>query len=225
MTLNERIKFISRDNIYWDWDNNRPYYYMKTPNSKYGGVYSVFDPFPCYIHDKDLVLKEVSRIESLFPIGFDTFWFILPYEEVSRTNGQASHNIVQYKTETQRDTWEGVIELYGKRICIHPAMTRYLISHEYGHIVDDWICNSKEIDYSGMDEEYAKMRNIELNTSYGGLKWHTNIGEIIANDFRICIGNTESEFWPHEVKHPLECQNVIDFWKEMKEKYSKNETN
>lgn len=220
MNIEERIKFVKEEEMYWDWDTSQPSYYDKTPNSKHGGIYNKFDPFPCYTHNKDLIFKEVQKIESLFPIEFDTFYFIFPYECISRTNGQSYTNTIQYKTETKKHTWDGVIDLYGKRIPIHPSMTRYLVSHEYGHVIDNYICNCRDLDQDGMDEEYAKMRGIECNKQYGGRKWHTNIGEIIVNDFRICIGNTEIEFWPHEVEHPLNCPNVIEFWKEMKEKYS-----
>ena len=221
MNLEDRIKLVKDDDVTWNWDDSNPNHYSKTPGSTWG-VHAKFDPFPCYSHDINLVTETAKKVEARFPIRFDTFYFLFPFEPVSRTNGQASTNTVKYAERDTGDkgTWEGVIHLYGKRIPLHPAMTRYLVCHEYGHIVDSWICNRRHLNDSGMDEEYAKMRGIDNNQKYGGRKWHTNIGEIIANDFRIAVCNVESEFWPHEVAHPKDCPQVHDFWYRMMLEYA-----
>lgn len=224
MNLNQRVKLIKDTDINWDWDGNYPYYYTRTPNSKYGGTYVKFDPFPCYAHDYNLIIKEIEKVEKLFPVEFETFYFIFPFESIGRTNGQASTNIIEYENreKNKKSTWDGVIDFFGKRIPPHPGMTRYLVSHEYSHIIDNWICREMGLEQNGLDKEYAKLRNIPYDDKYGGRKWHSNIGEIIANDIRIVIFNTETEFWPHDCKHPMEDANVISYWKEMKKKYSKN---
>lgn len=216
MNLEKRIKLVKDKEFYWDWDGSNPTFSSKTPNSQWGGT-AKFDPFPCYTHDKKLVIETVQKVEKFFPIKFDVFYFIYPHESLSRTNGQASTNTVTYadKEKGTKNTWDGVIELYGKRIPPHPAMTRYLCAHEYGHLVDTWICHQRGLEFNGMDKEYAKMRGIRPNSNYGGRKWHTNIGEIIANDFRIAVCDIESEFWPHKVKHPKKCPQVSKFWEKM----------
>jgi len=219
-SIDDRVKLVADQEMKWDWDSSNPLYLTNTPNSKYGGIHLKFDPFPCYHHDINLVKSELERIQNVFPIKFDIFCFIFQYECISRTNGQAYLNTIDYKTETQKETWDGVIDLYGKRIPLHPAMTRYLINHEASHLIDSWICHQEGLDSNGLDKDYAKLRNIEIDTKYGGRKWHSNIGEIIANDIRIVLFNAESEFWPHDCEHPLKNQKVIDFWNEMKQKHS-----
>lgn len=215
-----KVRLVKDTDMYWDWDGSNPSFLTKTPNSKHGGIHLKFDPFPCYHHNLDLVKSELDRIKNIFPIKFDIYYFIFQYECHSRTNGQAYTNTIKYKTEKQKPTWDGVVDLYGKRIPLHPAMTRYLTSHEMGHLIDQWICDQKDLPYNGLDKDYAKLRKIKYSDNYGGRKWHTNIGEIIANDIRICLFNSEVEFWPHDCEHPLKNQKIIDFWKEMKEKYS-----
>jgi hypothetical protein len=222
MTLEERVKFITEDQCGWDWEGSNPSYNTVTPNCRYGSS-TKFDPFPCYSHNKELVLKTAELVEKRFRVGFDVFYFIFPYEPVSRTNGQAHKNTTTYADNEKgvKESWEGVIELHGKRIPPHPAMTRYLVAHEYGHIVDYWICRCRGLNHNGFDEEYAKMRGIENNQKYGGRRWHSNIGEVIANDFRIAVCDVESEFWPHDVVHPKESKEVNEFWYKMMLEFSK----
>lgn len=222
MKIEERVKLITDDDVTWDWDSSNPSFNTKTPNVSWGG-HTKFDPFPCYSHPKQFVIDIATQVEKAFPISFDTFIFIFPFEPIGRTNGQAQVNTIDYnhsKDDRTQATWEGAIELYGKRIPLHPAMTRYLVSHEYGHIIDTWICRCRHLEINGLDEEYAKMRGIDSNFKYGGRKWHTNTGEIIANDFRICVTGIEREFWPHECKHPDLDDNVKSWWQEAIEKYS-----
>jgi hypothetical protein len=222
MLLEERVKLVTEDDMGWDWNESNPVFYNKTPQSSWGR-HIKFDPFPCYSHKKDLVTDIAKQVEKSFPIGFNVFYFIYPNEPLERTNGTASKNTVSYEDEENRKkaVWEGTIDLYGKRIPLHPAMTRYLVSHEYGHIVDNWINHCRGLKEDGFDKEYAKMRGIELDSKYGGRRWHSNIGEIIANDFRICVTGFEKEFWPHDCKHPDEDDNVKNWWYEAMISFSK----
>jgi hypothetical protein len=109
----------------------------------------------------------------------------------------------------------------GKRIPIHPGMQRYLVAHEYGHVVDYNITYMRKKELNSMDEEYAKMRRIEPDQKMGGRKWHTNIGEILVNDFRIICCDIEPEFWPHQVSHPNDTPEVKKYWEEIKTQYAK----
>lgn len=214
------IKSIKDKDIRWDFDDNSPYYYTKTHHSKYGGVHIKLDPFPCYSHDYNLVKDEANRISKIFPIKFDTYYFLFNYESIGRINGEAYNNVIKYKTENEKETWDGVINLYGKRIPPMPSMTKYLVSHEKAHLIDDWICYAQKLDKNGLDKKYEKLRNIRCDKKYGGRNWHNNIGEIIANDIRICLFNSEVNFWPHDCEHPLKNKRIIEFWTDMKEKYS-----
>ena len=104
----------------------------------------------------------------------------------------------------------GVIVISGKRIPIMPAMTRYLVSHEYGHLVETALVKAKRLDIN----EYAKMRGCDSRNTefYGGRTWHKAFGEIFANDFRIIVCDREPEFWPHPVCHPSSDKALIEWW-------------
>lgn len=207
MDVKDRVIVITDDQIQWDFEGG-PRAIMRTPNSRWTTQTAV-DPFPCYFHNRDLVEHCARDAEKRFRIGFETFWFILPMEATGRTNGAATDN----SCDRGDKTWDGVIYLSGKRIPLHPAMTRYLCYHEYGHIVDNWICRQRKLDHSGMDEEYAQMRGIENFNGYGGRRWHLNVGEVIANDFRIAVCGAEREFWPHPgIEHPDNVPQVHDWW-------------
>lgn len=220
MTIEERVKLITDADMSWDWDSSNPTYNDKTPNVDYGGT-TRFDPFPCYAHKRDYVIEMAKQVEKSFPIGFDVFYFLFSHEPISRVNGQASKN-TKWEREGGKSVWDGVIHLYGKRIPLAPSMTRYLVSHEYFHHIDNWICHQRGLKDNGLDEEYAKMRGIPLNQGYGGRKWSSNLGEILCNDGRICVAGTEPEFWPHDCKHPLEDDNVKNWWYEAALNYSLN---
>jgi len=80
--------------------------------------------------------------------------------------------------------------------------------------------NIKDAVTTIFDTEYLAMRGEGLNNDYGGGKWHTNVGEVIANDFRICVVGVETEFWPHPVPHPLETPAVQEFWQRMVQEFA-----
>lgn len=217
---NDRVILVSDSDMGWNWDDSHPTHYVKSPEASYGS-HRKFDPFPCYTHNRDYILEQVKKVEKKFPIGFPTYYFIFPLEPIGRTNGMASQDSISYdENDRTQNTWNGIVELYGKRIPIMPAMSRYLVAHEYGHVVDSWINRCLHKGSNGLDKEYAKMRGVDYNLKYGGRNWHTEIGEIIANDFRIAVCEIEPEFWPHPCPHPNEDVKVRDWWYEAMLKYS-----
>ncbi len=218
MNLEDRIVELTPEDLIYPF-HGQPYFNIKPVGSKYNQTLRIEDTFPAYKVDKKLVLVELIKCEKRFPIGFPITYYILPFEIEGRTNGAAWRNSVYGETKNGESLeFSPYIVFSAKRIPTMPSMIRYLCSHEYSHQVDNWICYKKGIkeeDPTEFDKEYALLRGIDLNNKYGGGKWHTNIGEIIANDCRICVFNAEPEFWPHEVKHPNECPEVHEFWSKM----------
>lgn len=216
--MEDRIILIKSKDLNWQFDDTNKPYYTENNRYSYAGMTYV-DPFPCYNHNMDLVAKCVEDVEKLFPLGVAPMYYILSNEGFSRTNGQCScQEIYDEKFKDKLPSpFEPIITLWGKRIPIMPAMTRYLIFHEYGHAVEEWVkykLGIKDRDRKEFLTKYCEIRGVEYRTKYGGLNWHNNPAEIFANDFRIIIGNIENEFWPHDVEHPLECKKIIDYWNE-----------
>jgi hypothetical protein len=229
MNLNDRVISLTDGDLVWQFDG-KPYFSIRTPSQGHGTTVFV-DPFPCYSPDRELVVKMVEKVEKAFPIRFPTIYGLLPFEVESRTNGTAYQNH-QYNSENESlkigDAYpfEGVIVLSGKRIPIHPAMMRYLVAHEYGHVVDYWIQYKRGLGSdTTTDTEYAKMRGIDTNLKYyGGRTWHNAVGEVIANDFRIIVCGVESEFWPHECcVHPDKSPEAQKFWSDAVKEFSYQE--
>lgn len=211
--LNNGNLFIFEDtDLIWGFDSKDPHF--STPQrSEYDcGDYIAVDPFPCYSHDAKLVNQVIDDICKRLPLPFKTEFYSVPFESVGRTNGSCFYG-EEYVDFVSR------IMLFGKRIPIHPAMTRYLVSHEYGHAVDNAIEKANKYAFGEFHKKYAEVRKFKRNenlvSSYGGRTWHNSIGEIMANDIRILLLGYESEFWVHDVLHPLNYSiqdSLLQFW-------------
>lgn len=200
---------ITAAELIWPFDGtDQPYF------SAVDGTYTraeKVDPFPCYAHDLSLVRAELERTSRLFPIAPKVYVYVSRFEGVGRTNAHASPGY-DYQAEMVGDSYPigtGTIVLNGKRIPIHPAMTRYLVSHEYGHLVEYWLTQEGRLDM----EAYAAMRGVAEPRCYGGGTWHLAIAEIFANDFRLMVAEREAEFWPHDCPRPDEVAAVAAFWR------------
>lgn len=169
-----------------------------TPRCWAGKILSdSIDPFPCYAHPMELVKEAASATEEALKLPVDIELYIYHYEFLHRTNGYAC---------TTGD--DHIIVLSGKRIPLHPAMTRYLVSHEYGHHVQH------QLDRMGHAtlKEYKLLRGGSTD-KYGGRTWHKATMELFANDFRILVAGQEMEFWPHPgFDHPHDRTDVQRWW-------------
>jgi hypothetical protein len=184
------------------------------------GARATFDPFPCYPHQLCDVEEAAEKVSSICPPLWNVELYVADREEVSRSNGHSNVNQSGRHDEGDKyvkDPPVGLILLSGKRIPPHPAMTRYLVAHEYGHNVE-WMLNIAR-GFRLYDEnvlrEYAEMRGLpEDHLHYGdGANWHRSAAEIFACDFRIVVTNTESEHWPHEgVEHPHDRWDAVSKW-------------
>lgn len=211
------MKITVAGELYWEFDDNKPYVY-------YGGLadfegyhhhhrVNVY-PDPAYSHNIHLVRKWADKTEASLPLKHSPGIYILEHEFVGRTNGFADRSW-NYSSEETPKEWAGHIVLSAKTIPILPAMTRYLVAHEYGHNVEWELARVRHMyeNENAVRDEYMKLPGRNGSHEYGRGKWHSNIGELFANDFRILVAETETDFWPHPgFPHPHDAPDVEQFW-------------
>lgn len=176
------------------------------------------DPAPAYRHPPDLVLKVLEHCDQVLPLARPPVVFALDREGLGRTNGETRYDCdwEAPKDEHNRGIRHHFIVLFGKRIPPHPAVTRYLVAHEYGHVVEDVIAArlyKSDPPDAELIADYAKLRGLEQPGYYGPGTWHVSPGELFADDFRILVAGVEAEYWPHPgVPRPEECTAVQEWW-------------
>ncbi len=183
-------KVVELNELNWRLDSGGPY--LK-PDS---GLDINVDPCPAYAHDTLLVESEFARLQEIAPLHYTPDVYILAYECLSRCNGWA-------------EEYSNQLVLSAKRTPIHPAMTRYLMSHEYGHFVEyrlKDIRNDRDL-----LKKYREIRGGDLTFKPG--RWHLSTQELFANDFRVLVSGREVDFWPHpDFPHPTKLDKIQDFW-------------
>jgi hypothetical protein len=186
---------------------------------------STFDPFPAYAHNLAVAARTALDVAGKCPPRWDVTVNLADREEVGRTNGYA--DISQWVDgEWVDNAITGLIVLSGKRIPPQPALTRYLVAHEYGHQVW-WMLNQARGESNLRDErligEYARVRGLpsDSDRSGSGGRWHDSAQEIMACDFRILVCGIESEYWPHPgVPYPSDVAGLDGWWREAVEAIS-----
>lgn len=216
-----KLKFIPvvAADLQWSFDSYSAGPAFTTHDGDYKRSVKV-DPFPCYAHEEANVRSIAYQVAEKFPMDLTVTFYLPEYEALERTNGWTSFGYY-YNGEIPEGRgfkkFDATIVLSGKRIPLHPAMTRYLVAHEYGHVVEHWLkWMSGEKDSDGkMIGEYARLRGVKSPEHYGGRSWHATIGEMFANDFRILICGVEPEFWPHPgFARPEQLPQIVEWWKE-----------
>jgi len=186
------------EGLHWSYDADGP------TQKPVGAYQTKVDPFPCYHHDLALVEGLAATLRAKAPVPRDVNVNVLTHEDLHRTNGWATH-YSDYSKEKEDDGaygWTGCIVLSGRRTEIHPAITRYVTVHEYGHVVEYALAElrhgKKEMDSNPIRDEYADLRGLRKDVPYGGRTHHLMPCEVMANDFLHVMG-VEREYWPHEV--------------------------
>jgi hypothetical protein len=219
-----KIIELTRDELQWDMNHhsNGPCF-RGIENWPLGTV----DPFPCYGHSADLARTTLETVAAAFPINHDVVVYLAPFESVVRTNGETSRQFI-YDYSPDRDPnaesdWAIQITLWGKRIPPMPAMTRYLVAHEYGHATAYHIAAELPIPRIGRNAPepseklypaYRELRGLNEATEHrsGGGTWHQATAEIFANDFRVLVAGVELEFWPHDCPRPEAVPGLAEWW-------------
>jgi hypothetical protein len=191
-----KLKVVDARALQWGFSSSWPVY-----RGAYSGVH--LDPMPCYSHDLEVVSETLKLVEAAWPAEVPITFHIADFEETTRTlaHTQSEQNWVDDKEGDEDDGhWEinaSHIFLSGKRTPIHPAVTRYLVGHEYGHAVEDWIWSRLGTEEKEMQVEYAKIRpGTDVHHGDVGV-WHNATSEVMACDFRILIAKIEKDYWPH----------------------------
>lgn len=213
--MSDRIVEKTSGDLIWPF-GGRPHY-------RNGRHYAYVDPTPCYAHDVGVVEETLVLVEGRVDILCKPTYYVLSHEPEERTNGWAQYDVKYPKPEDPDDPpWNGAVTLAGKRIPPHPAVTRYLTAHEYGHHAEYEALRRRGLDpgSSEVEAEYAKARGYrKVPRYYGAGTWHAARAEVLANDFRIIVCGVEEEYWPHECPHPADLsptrrRRVGDWWRE-----------
>lgn len=212
--MDERVSVV-RD-LNWKFDNRGPYVLIGCGRWK---TTFYVDPAPGYMHDIELVKTCLAKCDEIKPLPRPPPIYILDHDALGGTNAE-THGDTDWDTKDEhgRNISTPWIVMFGKRIPLHPAMTRYLVFHEYGHAFEHFLAAKR---YSKSDpvfenrKDYAKLRGLPDDEKYyGPLTWHTSSAEVFANDFRTLVCGVEKEFWPHQVPRPEDVPEVVAYWEE-----------
>jgi len=222
-----QVVYVGPDQLEWSYEaigeaTVQPYRFFGNKRAYSTKVY----PTPAYSHDINQVKSILKECRDIAPLCAPVTVNVLGVIDKRLVNGWAQQQWEHYKCHTPDDcqcdviiekedgtkvkrgtrNWDGVIALSGRTTEIHPAITRYVTPHEYGHIVEEALGLIRYGDQTGVSnfggrllEDWAKVRGVEYPSTkaYGPTTHHLMPSEIFANDFRFMC-NFETDWWPHE---------------------------
>lgn len=188
----------------WEFDGSGAYYKL----GKGYGTRAAVDPFPAYSHSEVYAWGLISTLEVHIPVDI----YLLEHELESRVNGWTDINYV-WDEKGHIEEQNHIICLSGKRTPIPQGMQYYILAHEYGHAVENFL--SEKTGNEDFRVEYAEMRKVDLMDHYGGRSWKNAPGEVLADDFRILVAHQEVNYWPHDkVTPPHKLDYLYEWWDE-----------
>lgn len=222
--LSRRVVEVKYENLMWGFTQKDPYFLagtmVKPEDRADTSRQMAVNPRPAYPHDRELVERELAAAEIAFPVTRSPLMYLPHFDADLSTRNAATFEENLFREpqdEHGRTLTRSFMILYGKGTPCHPAMTRYLVAHEYGHVVCEtlaWQHNCTMNYRSYFLRYYAEMRGMtNLPAHYGATSWHLHPEEIFANDFRIMVLQKEVEFWPHPtVPRPEEVPVLAKWW-------------
>jgi hypothetical protein len=207
------VKVKHATDIGWQWIG--PPEYSCAP---WAGMVQL-DPTPGYAHDMRLVREWVRNVQLAWPAEGPVTYHVASLEGIDRANGQTIGQWGKGGLLVAHHVF-----LAGKRIPPHPSVTAYLVAHEYGHCVEDWIWMRAGVEEDVLREEYRVLRGLPRSARKQAAAgtWHSSVGEIIACDFRVLVAKVQVDYWPHPgIKRPEECPKVVAWWARKRKEASK----
>jgi hypothetical protein len=187
----------------------------------FGGARATWDPFPAYAHDATAARAAAHHVQSVCPPPWPVTVYLADREETARTNGFSyTHDTGGHFDDTGwvKDSPAGLIMLPGKRVPPHPAVTAYVIAHEYGHQVEcmvNYAAGRPQLHDPAAAEGYRLLRGLPETARHRGSggTWHDSVHEIMACDFRIMACGIEEAYWPHPgVPRPESVPGLDEWW-------------
>lgn len=206
VTYRTKVRHLKARDLRWSFDSDWPVAMILGYNRE------KMDPFPCYAHDAELVKAEVAKLEEIVAPLVPLTFVVADFESISRVLATTMQELSYNRKAGERDKLKAnAILINGKRTPQHPAVTRYLVAHEYGHALEDWIEEARELRVNSLRPEYAAIRP-GSGTHHGDAQsWTSAVGEVMACDFRVAVAGVETEHWPHpEVGYP--DHRVEEWW-------------
>jgi hypothetical protein len=205
-----------REESTWDFRGTGPTW----QHPDFGHGRAGWDPFPCYPHEMAPAIAAAEHVAKVCPPPWPVTIYLADLEETSRTN---AYSYLHDSGHYQGDDWvddppAGLIMLAGKRIPPHPAVTAYLVGHEFGHQVEWMInyANGRKTKHSPEAcREYMAIRGLDESADHHGSggAWHDSVHEILACDFRILACGLEPGYWPHPgVPRPEDIPGLGAWW-------------